>query len=149
MGKPTKRQRVLDAIKVAGYHNDDRTVIRLYTENRVSYPAAMAARSAGVKAYLAGMPCTCFDCTRQAEARAKADPKPPDDAIWSGSRLQAVEIHDGPDDFGRYRHTLWSWQTYTPGHPDGEHVPRWGGQEFHASLPTWARLPEAAPAPEP
>lgn len=140
--KPSKRQRALDAIKVAAYHNDDRTLIRIYVESPVSRAAMEAAREAGVQAYLAGTPCTCIDCTRSAAAAAAADPRPPESAIWSGSRLQAVEIHSGPDELSRYRYCLWRWRTYTAGHPAGENVARWGGQEFHTTLPTWARLPE-------
>ena len=44
-----KRQIVLAHIKACGYENDQRTAIRLYTENRVSYSAYMQAWRKGVE----------------------------------------------------------------------------------------------------
>lgn len=58
----TKREQVLGAMRVAGYHSDDRTFLRLYTENRISYAAAMDARADGARAKVRGVPCTCREC---------------------------------------------------------------------------------------
>ena len=44
-----RREIVLEQIKVAGYKNDQRTAIRLYAENRVSYSAYMQAWRKGVE----------------------------------------------------------------------------------------------------
>ena len=61
----TKRQRVLEAIKVAGYHQDTKAFLRLYTENRLSYSAAEETRLAGVRARQKGIKCTCYACNHR------------------------------------------------------------------------------------
>lgn len=43
------RTQVLAAIKAAGTEGDQRTFLRLYTENRVSYSVARKAYDEGVK----------------------------------------------------------------------------------------------------
>ncbi len=57
-----KRSQILGAIKVAAYHNDERTALRLYVENRVSYEAFKVAMREGRQAKAAGMKCTCYEC---------------------------------------------------------------------------------------
>lgn len=44
-----RREIVLEQIKVAGYKNDQKTAIRLYVENRVSYSAYMQAWRKGIE----------------------------------------------------------------------------------------------------
>ena len=38
-----KREFILEQIKVCGYKNDQRTAIRLYVENRISYSSYLQA----------------------------------------------------------------------------------------------------------
>jgi hypothetical protein len=61
----TKRHQLLEAIKVAGYHNDDKAFLRLYTENRLSYAVAQAARQAGIRARQQGVKCSCYACNHR------------------------------------------------------------------------------------
>ena len=42
-----KREIILERIKVCGYKNDQRTAIRLYVENRISYSAYIQAYRKG------------------------------------------------------------------------------------------------------
>jgi hypothetical protein len=57
-----KRKDVLALIRVAGYHADQRSFIRLYAGNRISYQAATEAYHEGAKLKEAGMRCTCLEC---------------------------------------------------------------------------------------
>jgi hypothetical protein len=59
------RKQILESIKVAGYHHDDQAFLRLYTENRLSYTAAQAARMAGIRARQQGMKCSCYACNNR------------------------------------------------------------------------------------
>lgn len=59
-----KRKDALAHIRIAGYHNDQRTALRIYVEHRsVSKTAHDEAWLAGIKAKNAGMPCGCIHCT--------------------------------------------------------------------------------------
>ncbi|MFN3886119.1 MAG: hypothetical protein ACK4MG_04100 [Aquabacterium sp.] len=58
------RANVLAWMRIAGYHADMRTFLRLYTENRISKRVADEAYRAGMKQKLAGVPCMCHDCTK-------------------------------------------------------------------------------------
>lgn len=49
MAKITKREKVLAAIKVAGFSNDQKAFLRLYAENRVDFAAAKAAYADGLR----------------------------------------------------------------------------------------------------
>lgn len=69
--KMTRKQR-LDAIKVAGYHDDRRTATRLYIEGRLSLPAMQEAFAQGARARAAGVPCSCFECKGAIAERASA-----------------------------------------------------------------------------
>jgi rRNA maturation protein Nop10 len=44
-------------------------------------------------------------------------------------------IHDGPDEYGRYRYTLHWLASYHPGDPAGEYRIAERGQCFHGKLP--------------
>jgi hypothetical protein len=57
-----KRKDVLASIRVAGYHADQRSFLRLYVENRVSFQAASEAYHEGARLKKAGMRCTCLEC---------------------------------------------------------------------------------------
>jgi hypothetical protein len=75
----SKRSLVLDAIKMAGYHEDHRTAMRLYVEQPVSWKAYRDAWEKGRLAKLAGIRCTCPDCRQ-------STPRPP------SVRPSAVEV---------------------------------------------------------
>lgn len=63
----TKRETVLQQIKVAGYHGDSRAATRLLIENPVSRKNYNLAWEAGVAAKRAGVPCECYLCKRGAK----------------------------------------------------------------------------------
>ena len=58
----TARQQLLAAIRVAGYHDDQRTLVRLRVENRVSNDVWRQQWAAGQKMRADGMPCACPRC---------------------------------------------------------------------------------------
>ena len=60
-----KRDDALAWIRIAGYHNDQKSFVRLYVENRVSRKAADEAWAKGVKAKEGGMGCACHQCKNQ------------------------------------------------------------------------------------
>jgi hypothetical protein len=76
----SRYQLILDAIKVAGYHGDERTAMRLFVESPVSFQAYREAYRKGRIAKLAGVPCTCPDCREKT-------PRPPT------VRAQGSEAH--------------------------------------------------------
>lgn len=43
-----------------------------------------------------------------------------------------IAINSGLNEYGECSFTLYWWADYTPGHPDGEHVPRWRAQGYYA-----------------
>lgn len=57
-----KRDTVLSLARVAGYHDDSQTFVRLYVENRISRTAMNAAWEKGIKARKACVPCDCMRC---------------------------------------------------------------------------------------
>jgi hypothetical protein len=57
-----KRQDLLALIRVAGYHNDTRAGVRLFTENRINREAYDAAWHDGQKMREKGMRCACPQC---------------------------------------------------------------------------------------
>jgi hypothetical protein len=59
------RKQILESIKVAGYHQDDQAFLRLYTENRIGYSAAQAARTEGILARQKGVKCSCYACNNR------------------------------------------------------------------------------------
>lgn len=58
----TIRQIALADIRVAAYHDDTKTAVRIYTENRISRAAFNAQWAAGRKQRQDGMPCGCHQC---------------------------------------------------------------------------------------
>lgn len=50
---------------------------------------------------------------------------------------QKVEVLRCPDALGRYLFVHYIYCDYTPGHPEGEYVPRWRGQVYFSPLPGW------------
>jgi hypothetical protein len=60
-----KRERLLLLIGYAGYHEDEHKFMRLYTENRISYQAAIKAFRDGKTSRKNGMRCNCSDCNQK------------------------------------------------------------------------------------
>lgn len=58
----SKREQVLQAVKVAGYHEDRAMGTRLYVEGRISMASYLQAFNAGRRAKVAGVKCGCLDC---------------------------------------------------------------------------------------
>lgn len=50
-------------ITVAGYHDDSRTAMRIYTEKRISYQVYTEAYAKGAQLKSEGMARTCFQCS--------------------------------------------------------------------------------------
>jgi hypothetical protein len=57
-----KREHVITALRVAGYHADTARFTRLLIEERISKPAAKEAYAAGQRARAQGVRCDCHDC---------------------------------------------------------------------------------------
>ena len=66
----TKREQILVNLRVAGYHGDSFTFVRLYVENRISRPVADAAYRAGAAQKAGGMRCSCYACGKAAGSAA-------------------------------------------------------------------------------
>jgi hypothetical protein len=62
-----KRADALNAIRFAGYHDDSRTAVRIYVENRISRAAYVGAWAEGQIAKQNGKPCGCPQCQREAK----------------------------------------------------------------------------------
>lgn len=62
------RKNALGWIRIAGYHNDTFSFVRLYVENRVSRASADQAWRNGVAAKRNGVPCSCRDCVSTVKA---------------------------------------------------------------------------------
>jgi hypothetical protein len=60
------RKTALGVCMLAGYHDDTRSFVRAYVENRISYGAAKAEWNRGAQMKRAGMPCGCHSCKRVA-----------------------------------------------------------------------------------
>ena len=60
-----KRADALVVIRVAGYHDDSKTFVRTYTENRISYTVAMKEFSRGQNMNKGGVPCSCNACKEE------------------------------------------------------------------------------------
>lgn len=58
----TKKQTLIQLIKIAGYHNDTKIGTRLFVENRITRADYDAAFHAGLAAKAAGQICTCSQC---------------------------------------------------------------------------------------
>lgn len=59
-----RRKDVLMAIRVAGYHGDQKSGILLYVHNWVSLETYSREFNAGVEMRQMGVPCDCFKCRR-------------------------------------------------------------------------------------
>jgi len=71
-----KRSDVLAHLRIAGYHDDTRSFVRLYTENRVSLAVANAEWRRGGKMKAAGVPCTCRECKDNQQLANRSVDKP-------------------------------------------------------------------------
>lgn len=60
------RKDTLAAIRAAGYHNDQRQLIRLYVENRIPVRKAFREFDQGRALRTLGMPCSCAECNPKA-----------------------------------------------------------------------------------
>lgn len=60
----SKRSMALGWIRIAGYHADDKAMVRLYVENRISYQVAIAEFRRGAEMKRAGVPCFCSQCAK-------------------------------------------------------------------------------------
>src|SRR6266404_763357 len=60
------RKAALGACRVAGYHDDTRSFVRAYVENRISYTSAKTEWNRGAQMKKAGVVCDCFFCKRAA-----------------------------------------------------------------------------------
>jgi len=63
-----KRTDALIACRVAGYHEDRRTFVRIYSENRIRYRVAQAEYERGQSMRESGVPCHCFVCKNKKSA---------------------------------------------------------------------------------
>lgn len=61
-----KRKDAIAHIKVAGYHGDTKTAMRIYTEHRISFQTYTEAFARGRELKAEGMPCTCTNCAKAA-----------------------------------------------------------------------------------
>jgi len=57
-----KRADLIVYLRVAGYHDDERSFMRLYCENRISHPAAREAYRQGQAQKAGGVKCGCHEC---------------------------------------------------------------------------------------
>jgi hypothetical protein len=67
----TTRSDTLAALRVAGYHNDQRARVRLLVENRISREAADKAWATGGVQRRQGMPCGCLQCKEAFHANVR------------------------------------------------------------------------------
>ena len=58
----TTRAAAIIAMRVAGYHNDQRARVRLFTENRITRQTADDAWAQGANQREQGMKCACPAC---------------------------------------------------------------------------------------
>lgn len=61
-----KRKDALLAIRIAGYHDDKRAFMRLYTEHRISLAVAQEEYDRGASMKAAGVGCSCYECKAKA-----------------------------------------------------------------------------------
>lgn len=57
-----KRSDAINAMRIAGYHDDSKRFTRLLVENRVARDVADKAWILGKKQKAGGMPCACPNC---------------------------------------------------------------------------------------
>ena len=59
----SKTDQALQGIKIAGYHGDQKTFIRLYVEHRISIRRARVAYASGEVAKATRVRCNCHECS--------------------------------------------------------------------------------------
>jgi len=57
-----KREILIELLRIAGYHRDTKTFVRLYVENRISRTKATEEFNRGHELRLRGVRCTCREC---------------------------------------------------------------------------------------
>lgn len=60
-----KRESIIALMAVAGYHEDARTHMRLYCENRINKQVADDAFNRGREQKRKGMKCACHQCKKE------------------------------------------------------------------------------------
>lgn len=60
----SKRDQIIQRIRVAGFHGDQRAFMRLYVENRIDIRVARAAYREGEWGKTNGVKCGCAECTK-------------------------------------------------------------------------------------
>jgi len=63
-----KRTDLINRLRVAGYHDDQAALVRLYTENRIRYDKAIRTFDEGKRLRRSGVRCDCYECRREAHA---------------------------------------------------------------------------------
>jgi hypothetical protein len=61
----TKRELVLENVKIAGYHNDAAAGTRAFIGGHISNATYLKAWRKGQRAKEAGVRCDCLDCRRE------------------------------------------------------------------------------------
>jgi hypothetical protein len=56
-------------IREAGYHNDMKTMIQVYVENRISYDTAREHYFKGQEMRKQGVPCMCYQCKQASQQK--------------------------------------------------------------------------------
>jgi hypothetical protein len=97
----------LAAIRVAGYHNDQRTRVRLFTESRVSREAADKAWAKGMDQRAAGMACGCYQCKEAFHANLRQQER-----LLNAGCLTTWDATTG--------HTTWTVAGQVVGHSVGQ-----------------------------
>lgn len=62
MKNPSRREVALAKFRVAGYHADSASFVRLYVEERVSYAVAKEQFRTGGEMCRSGVRCDCYEC---------------------------------------------------------------------------------------
>lgn len=63
MAKRTKRADIIAHMRIAGYHADQKSWLRLFVDNRIGRAVADEAYRKGTAQKLAGVPCHCHQCS--------------------------------------------------------------------------------------
>jgi hypothetical protein len=56
------RNSAISYLRIAGYHDDIKSFVRLYVENKISKSVADRAYNEGKKQRVNGVPCKCYQC---------------------------------------------------------------------------------------
>lgn len=63
-----KRKDALAVIRVAGYHDDQKTFVSTYVEHRISFNTANAEYRRGQEMKKSGIACSCRQCEQKKAA---------------------------------------------------------------------------------